>query len=69
MELKGIEAATVRISTSGNICIEQYSHSIGSPVEIYLTPQQFNNIETFVFKNRTDIELLWNEGVENDSNS
>lgn len=69
MELKGIEAATVRISTSGNICIEQYSHSMGAPVEIYLTLQQFNNIETFVFKNRDDIELLWNEGVENDSNS
>ena len=69
MELKAIKATSVSITTDGKINIEQWSNLLERPVEIQLTLEQFNNIETFVFKNKDEIELAWNEGVENDSNS
>ncbi len=69
MELKAIKATSVTITTDGKINIEQWSNLLERPVEIQLTLEQFNNIETFVFKNKDEIELAWNEGVEDDSNS
>jgi len=69
MELKAIKATSVSITTDGKINIEQWSNLLERPVEIQLTLEQFNNIETFVFKNKDEIELAWNEGVEDDSNS
>ena len=69
MVLKGNRSVEVSITTDGRICIEQFSNLLDRVMEIHLTMEQFNNIETFVFKNKDEIELLWNEGVENDSNS
>lgn len=66
MELKPIKATSISITTDGKICIEQWSDLLERPVEIKLTLEQFNKIETFVFKNKEEIELLWNEGVSNE---
>lgn len=63
MELKNTKAVTVGIDPDGKICIQQYCEDIGSVVEIYLTPEQLNSIESWAFKNRDEIELKWNNGV------
>jgi hypothetical protein len=69
MKLKSTETANIDIEVDGTICIEQFSRSAEMPVAIYLTLEQFAKIEHWVFKNKDQIELLWNEGVEDDSNS
>lgn len=66
MKFKGIETANVVISSSGKIRIEQYSADHGEPVRIFLTLDQFKQIENWVFKNNDEIELAWNDGVENE---
>ena len=69
MELKGNESVEVFITNGGRIAIKQDSIEYGEPVCIFITRDQFSKIENWVFKNKDQIELLWNEGVENDTNS
>lgn len=69
MKLKSTETAKIDIEVDGTICIEQFSRAAEKPVAIYLTFEQFAKIEHWVFKNKDEIELRWNEGVEDDSNS
>ena len=69
MELKGIDYLEVFIACDGKIGIKQYDRLTGNDACIFFTLDQFAKIENFVFKNKDEIELAWNEGVENDSNS
>ena len=69
MELKGIEPVEVFITNGGKIAIKQEAIEFGEPVVIFLSVDQFEKIEHWVFKNKDEIELRWNEGVEDDSNS
>ncbi len=69
MQLKGNRSALVTITTDGKISIEQYSSFLNKVVEIHLTLDQFELLGKYVLNNISDIEMLWNDGVENDSNS
>jgi hypothetical protein len=66
MELKGAKSAHVDLNSQGKIVIDQWSDDLEQPVTIYLTHDQFMAIESWLFKNREDIELAWNGGVENE---
>jgi len=64
MELKGIEAVEVFITIGGKIGIRQDSIEFGEPVVVFLSLDQFAAIENWVFKNKDEIDLAWNNGVE-----
>jgi hypothetical protein len=66
MELKGTKSAHVDLNSQGKIVIEQWSDDFDQPVMIYLTLDQFEAIGNWVFKNRGEIELAWNDGVEDE---
>ena len=66
MKFKDIETAIVLVSPSGTISIEQYSPAHDEPVRIFLTLDQFKQIENWVFKNKDELELLWNDGVKDE---
>ncbi len=66
MELKGIEAVEVFITVGGKIAIRQDAIEFGEPVCVFITLDQFSKIEHWVFKNKDEIELTWNDGVEDD---
>ena len=64
MELKGIEAVEVFTTVCGKIAIKQDSIEFGEPVVVFLSLDQFAAIENWVFKNKDEIDLAWNNGVE-----
>lgn len=66
MELKSTKSAHVDVNKQGKIVIEQWSDDFDQPVPIYLTLDQFEAISNWVFKNKAEIELAWNDGVENE---
>jgi hypothetical protein len=66
MNIKSTKSANVSVNSQGKIAIEQWSDDLNKPVTIYLTLQQFEAVDTWVFKNRAEIELAWNDGVENE---
>jgi hypothetical protein len=66
MELKGIAPVEVFTTNGGRIEIKQNSIEFGKPVSIFITLDQFSKIEHWVFKNKDEIELAWNEGVEDE---
>ena len=67
MELKGTEAVEVFITVGGKIGIRQDAIEFGEPVCVFITLDQFATIENWVFKNKDEIDLAWNNGVEDDS--
>jgi len=67
MELKGTEAVEVFITVGGKIGIRQDAIEFGEPVVVFITLDQFAAIENWVFKNKDEIDLTWNNGVEDDS--
>lgn len=67
MELKGTEAVEVFITVGGKIGIRQDAIEFGEPVCVFITLDQFAAIENWVFKNKDEIDLAWNNGVEDDS--
>jgi hypothetical protein len=67
MELKGTEAVEVFITVGGKIGIRQDAIEFGEPVVVFITLDQFAAIENWVFKNKDEIDLAWNNGVEDDS--
>jgi hypothetical protein len=67
MKLKSIEGFSVFINKEGKIGIEQESYEFGKPVHVYFTIEQFDGLSNWVWKNKDDIELVWNNGVEDDS--
>ena len=66
MDLKSSKSAHVDVSKQGKIVIDQWSDDFDQPVTIYLTLDQLEAINNWVFKNRAEIELAWNDGVENE---
>jgi hypothetical protein len=64
MELKGIDSIYVDYTQSGKIAIEQWSDEHDCPVTIYITVDQFRNIEKYVNTHYLDILAAWNDGVE-----
>ena len=69
LSIKGVDAVHADMTVSGKICIEQWSHEFGETVCIYLTLDQFREIEHWVDRNEVDIEEAWNSGVENETDS
>ena len=63
MELKSTKSAHVSMNGQGKIVIEQWSDDLNKPVTIYLTYDQFLAIESWLFKNKDEIEAAWNDGV------
>ncbi len=66
MELKAVKSVHVDFNSQGKIVIEQWSDDFDQPVTIYLTPEQFRAIENWFFNGKEEIELAWNDGVENE---
>lgn len=64
MELKGIEAVEVFTTVGGKIGIKQDSIEFGEPVCVFITLDQFAEIENWVFRNKDEIDSAWNNGVE-----
>ena len=64
MELKGIEAVEVFTTVGGKIGIKQESIEFGKPVCVFITLDQFAEIENWVFRNKDEIDSAWNNGVE-----
>jgi hypothetical protein len=66
MKHKNVEGFHLYMTQEGKIAIEQDSFEFGKHVHVYLTYDQFCQIENWVFKNRDAIVLAWNEGVEDE---
>lgn len=66
MIIKGSQIINTYLDCDGFIVLEQYSTEFGKPVTISINYEQFKAIEHFVFKNKEEIELLWNDGVSDE---
>ena len=66
LKFKSIEGFSAFINKEGKIAIEQDSYEFAKPVHVYLTMEQFETLEHWVYKNIAEIELTWNEGVEDE---
>ena len=66
LKFKSVEGFSAFINKEGKIAIEQYSYEFGKPVYVFLTMEQFETIEHWVYKNQAGIELTWNDGVEDE---
>jgi len=67
MRLKSVESVDVYITQEGKIALEQESLEFGERVYIYLTLEQFKSLDSWVFKNKDEIELAWNEGKDDET--
>jgi len=63
MKLKAISAASVSFTQDGRIAIEQWDETYNEPVFVYLTLNQFRNIQQWIDDHQPDIEDAWNNGV------
>jgi hypothetical protein len=63
MELKGTKSVHVDFNNQGKIVIEQWSDDLNKPVTIYLTRDQLQQIDMWLFRNAEEIEAAWNDGV------
>ena len=66
MELKATKSAHVDFNKQGKIVIEQWSDDFNQPVTIYLTLNQIEQIENWVFRHKDEIQEAWNGGVEDE---
>jgi hypothetical protein len=64
MKIKGTQSIRVCITEAGTIGLEQLDEIMGTFVYVYLSLEQFNSLESWVFKNKDEIESLWNGGVD-----
>jgi hypothetical protein len=64
MVLKGVKGVHVSMTDIGTIAIEQWDELSDCPIVVYLTHEQFNAIENWVFKQKEEIQLAWNGGVD-----
>lgn len=69
MKLKDTEALEIFISKHGKIVLRQYCPEDDGIVNIYLTLDQFAKIEDWVFKNKEEIEIIWNDGIQKEDDS
>lgn len=63
MRLKDTKAVEVFINRNGEIALSQKCSEFECGF-VALTLDQFRKIEDWVFKNREEIELAWNDGIE-----
>lgn len=66
MVIKGSQSINIFFTTDGHIELQQYSTEFGKSVAISFNYEQFKAIEHFVFKNKDEIELAWNDGVSDE---
>ena len=66
MKLKKVEGLHIYQTVDGRIAISQDSFEYGKRVDVFLTLEQFNSLESWVFKNKDEIEADWNGGVEDE---
>jgi hypothetical protein len=64
MKFKDVEGFHVYATQGGKIAIVQNSFEFGRDVHVFLTLEQFDKLETWVLRNKEEIELAWNDGVE-----
>lgn len=69
MKLKEVDGVEVYITNNGRIALKQDSIEYGQPTVTFLTLNQFSVIEDWVFRNRDEIDLLWNDGIEVEDDS
>ena len=67
MKLKSTDETSVEITKDGKICIYQFCKISNQPVEVHLTLEQFDSLETWILRNKDEIECAWNGGVEYDT--
>lgn len=63
MELKATKSVHVDFNSQGKIVIEQWSDDHNKPVTIYLTRDQLQQIDMWLFRNAEEVEAAWNDGV------
>ena len=66
MIIKESLGINIYFDKKGFVILRQYSEAFGTST-ICLTMDQLEKIEHWFFKNKDEIELAWNEGVEDDS--
>lgn len=66
MQIKGTESIHVSFTAAGKIAIEQWSSEHGEPVCIYITLDQFKEIDRWADENYLEILEAWNGGVEDE---
>jgi len=64
MKLKGTQSVRVDFTEAGTIVLEQLCDITNEFIYIYLTLEQFDSLETWVLRNKEEIECAWNSGVE-----
>jgi hypothetical protein len=64
MKLKGTQSVRVDFTEAGTIVLEQLCDITNEFIYIYLTLEQFDSLETWVLRNKEEIECAWNDGVE-----
>ena len=69
MKLKEVDGIEVYITNNGRIALKQDSIEYGQPTVTFITLNQFSVIEDWVFRNRDEIDLLWNDGIEVEDDS
>jgi hypothetical protein len=69
MKIKGTKSVIFGYTESGTISLEQFDETIGEPVWIYLTIDQFRIIQKWLKVAEPNIQSAWNGGVENETNS
>jgi len=65
MIFKSVDSIELIITTSGKICIRQDSNEDDSDT-VFITLDQFELIGKYILENISNIELAWNDGVENE---
>ena len=69
MKLKRVESVDIYLTAEGKICLTQYDDVIDDIVHIYLTCEQFDAIEDWIFIHAAEIDLAWNGGVSDEADS
>lgn len=64
MLFKETKSLHIDYVANGHISISQHSIEFGKIVDVYLTIDQFRQIQKWVDKNEVEISEAWNNGVE-----
>jgi hypothetical protein len=67
MKFKDVEGFRVYPTQGGKIAIVQKSFEFGKDVHVFLTLEQFSNLQRWVLNNSCEIDDLWNDGVDDDT--
>jgi len=67
MKLKSINDAEAFVTVSGKIAIAQHSFELGKIVHVYLTLDQFRQLQKWVDENEQQVMEAWNDGVDDET--